>query len=76
MTIRENVARVASEELEFENYGTCSEQERRKITVKMVRDLINSAWKGFSRLRNEINKEYSEKSNKILNKRRQKHDRR
>jgi CO/xanthine dehydrogenase FAD-binding subunit len=61
MTIRENVARVASEELEFENYGTCSEQERRKITVKMVRDLINSAWKGFSRLRNEINKEYSEK---------------
>lgn len=48
MAVRENVARLASEELEFGNYGTSSEQERRSLTVDMVRQLIKAAWKGHS----------------------------
>ena len=48
MAVRENVAHLASEELDFANYGTCSEQERRSLTVDMVRKLIKEAWKGRS----------------------------
>lgn len=48
MAVRENVAHLASEELSFANYGTCSEQERRSLTVEMVRKLIKDAWKGRS----------------------------
>lgn len=48
MAVRENVAHLASEELSFANYGTCSEQERRSLTVDMVRKLIKEAWKGRS----------------------------
>lgn len=57
MAVRENVAHLASEELDFANFGTCSEQERRQLTVEMVRTLIKAAWKGYSRqLQNAIKK--------------------
>lgn len=46
---RENVARMVSQELDFGNYGPCSEQERRDLTVEMMRKLIKKAWKGFSK---------------------------
>ena len=46
---RENVAHMVSEELDFENFGPCSEQERRELTIDMMRILIKKAWKGFSR---------------------------
>ena len=46
---RENVAHMVSEELDFENFGPCSEQERRNLTIDMMRILIKKAWKGFSR---------------------------
>lgn len=49
MAVRENVARLASEELHFADYGTCSEKERRLLTVDMVRKLIKEAWKGHSK---------------------------
>lgn len=49
----ENVAHIASEELDFGNFGTYSEQERRDLTVEMVRILIKNAWKGYSRLSQE-----------------------
>lgn len=48
MVVRENVAHLASEELDFGNFGTCSEAERRKLTIEMVRGLIKKAWKGHS----------------------------
>lgn len=56
MAVRENVAHVVGEEMDFGNFGTCSEGERREYTVKMVRDLINKTWKGYSRLMSENNK--------------------
>ena len=43
------IARSASEELDFGNFGTCSESERRALTIEMVRSLIKSAWKGYNR---------------------------
>ena len=46
---RENVAHMVSEELDFENFGPCSEQERRNLTIDIMRILIKKAWKGFSR---------------------------
>lgn len=49
LSVRENVAHLASEELEFDNFGTCSEKERRQLTVQMIRDLVKKAWKGHSR---------------------------
>ena len=49
LSVRENVAHLASEELEFGNFGPCSEAERRKLTLEMMRDLIKKAWKGHSR---------------------------
>lgn len=49
LSVRENVARLASEELDFDNFGTCSEAERRALTVDMIRTLIKQAWKGHSR---------------------------
>lgn len=49
MAVKENVAHLASEELDFGNFGTCSEAERRTLTVEMVRGLIKTAWKGYSR---------------------------
>lgn len=49
LAARENVAHMVSEELEFGNYGTCSENERRQLTIDMVRSLIKKAWKGYSR---------------------------
>ncbi|WP_101912924.1 FAD binding domain-containing protein [Megasphaera vaginalis (ex Bordigoni et al. 2020)] len=48
MAARENVAHLASEELEFANYGTCSGAERKALTVEMVRYLAETAWKGYS----------------------------
>lgn len=48
MSVRENAAHVASEELDFENYGACSEAERRRLTLDMMRELIKKAWKGHS----------------------------
>ena len=50
MSVRENVARVASEELDFGDDANCTEAQRRKLTVTLVRDLISRAWKGFSRM--------------------------
>lgn len=49
MAVKENVAHLASEELDFGNFGTCSESERRALTIEMVRSLIKSAWKGYNR---------------------------
>ena len=49
MAVKENVAQLASEELDFGNFGTCSESERRALTIEMVRSLIKSAWKGYNR---------------------------
>lgn len=49
LAVRENVAHLASEELVFDNFGTCSEAERRELTVTMTRKLIKEAWKGHSR---------------------------
>lgn len=49
MAVKENVAHLASEELHFANYGTCSEAERRALTIEMVRKLIKEAWKGHSK---------------------------
>lgn len=49
MAVKENVAHLASEELDFGNFGTCSEAERRSLTIEMVRSLIKAAWKGYSR---------------------------
>lgn len=49
MAVRENVAHLASEELQFANYGTCSEAERRTLTIELVRKLIKEAWKGHSK---------------------------
>ena len=49
MAVKENVAHLASEELDFGNFGTCSEEERRALTIDMVRGLIKSAWKGYNR---------------------------
>jgi CO/xanthine dehydrogenase FAD-binding subunit len=53
MAAKENVAHIASEELDFGDFGTCSEQERRELTVEMVRKLIKNAWKGYTRLSQE-----------------------
>lgn len=53
MAAKENVAHIASEELEFDDFGTCSEQERRDLTIDMVRKLIKNAWKGYTRLTQE-----------------------
>ncbi|MCH4178959.1 MAG: FAD binding domain-containing protein [Megasphaera sp.] len=50
MAARENVAHIASEELDFGDYGTCSEQERRDLAIEMVRKLVKNAWKGYNRL--------------------------
>ena len=49
MAVKENVAHLASEELDFGNFGTCSEAERRSLTIEMVRGLIKAASKGYSR---------------------------
>lgn len=49
MAVKENVAHLASEELDFGNFGTCSEAERRSLTIEMVRSLIKAASKGYSR---------------------------
>ena len=49
MAVKENVAHLASEELDFGNFGTCSESKRRALTIEMVRSLIKSAWKGYNR---------------------------
>ena len=49
MAVRENVAHLASEELQFANHGTCSEAERRTLTIELVRKLIKEAWKGHSK---------------------------
>lgn len=49
MAVKENVAHLASEELDFGDFGTCSEQERRDLTVDMVRRLIKLAWKGYNK---------------------------
>lgn len=50
MAAKENVAHIASEELDFADDDNCSEQERRKLAIDMVRDLIGRSWKGFSRM--------------------------
>lgn len=49
MSVKENVAHLASEELDFGDFGTCSEQERRELTIEMVRRLIKLAWKGYNK---------------------------
>lgn len=49
MAVKENVAHLASEGLDFGNFGTCSEAERRSLTIEMVRSLIKAASKGYSR---------------------------
>jgi len=57
MAERENAAHVASEELDFAGDDACSEQERRKLAITIVRDMIKRSWKGFSRmLTSEIKK--------------------
>ena len=41
--------RFETDLLDFGNFGTCSEEERRALTIDMVRGLIKSAWKGYNR---------------------------
>lgn len=50
MAERENAAHVASEEMDFADDAYCSEGERRKLAVQLVRDMIKRTWKGYSRL--------------------------
>lgn len=50
MAVRENVAHMVSEEMAFGDYGTCSEKERRALTIEMIRTLIKDAWKGHNKM--------------------------